>query len=202
MKDYLSTTAALAALCGLFLSGCATGSESNQPGSDESAPVTETLTQGTGAGQEDSSQQDPAADPSASCATADLDVTTGNVQGAAGSILVDVSFANASAHPCTLDGFPGVSLVGAGNGTQLGAPALREDVAGQPVTLAPGESAHSPLRISRAENYDAQACGLVPADGLRIYPPNQSESVFLPLESVSACEKEDVELVSVQPVTR
>ncbi|MGP5592185.1 DUF4232 domain-containing protein [Corynebacterium flavescens] len=212
MLTYLSSTPAralapaLAVACAVLLSGCASGNESSQSRETVTSVVTETPSQGAIPGkdtdQESSSQGEAHPDTSAACQTAGLSVTAGDTQGAAGSILLDVDFRNTSDNPCTLDGFPGVSLVGNNDGTQLGAPARREEISSEPVTLQPGESAHSPVRITRAENYDVQACSPVPADGLRVYPPNQTDSVFLPLDSVTGCESEDAELISVQPVIR
>ncbi|WP_080794503.1 DUF4232 domain-containing protein [Corynebacterium pacaense] len=139
----------------------------------------------------------PASGEPQPCATGGMDIGILSQQGAAGSMLFDIGFTNTAQQPCTLNGFPGVSLVGSGNGTQLGLPAVREGVPASEIELAPGATAYSPLRITRAENFND--CGLVPADGLRVYPPGQTESVYLPLDSVSACTAEG-ELLSVQPV--
>lgn len=145
-----------------------------------------------------------AADPAEPgiCPTGDLDVSVVSQQGAAGSLLYTLGFRNISETGCELSGFPGVSLVGHGDGTQIGAPAVREGVViAQMLPLAPGEALHADLRISRAEIHDPQVCGeVVEADGLRIYPPGNTESAFVPLEGVSGCSSEEVELLTVHPV--
>lgn len=135
------------------------------------------------------------------CATGDLTIAIAGEQGAAGSLIYNLGFNNAAENACTLTGFPGVSLVGEGTGTQLGAPAIREGANGATVTLNPGETGYASLRVSRAENLAPDACDLVVANGLRIYPPNQTTAAYAPVTEVSACSGSDIELLSVRPVT-
>ncbi|WP_367183063.1 DUF4232 domain-containing protein [uncultured Cellulomonas sp.] len=54
--------------------------------------------------------------------------------------------------PCTLQGWPGVSFVAEGDGTQLGAGTADPDRAGERPTITPdpGASARAPLSIARA----------------------------------------------------
>ena len=119
--------------------------------------------------------------------------------GAAGSRLPYVVLTNTGATSCTLQGWPGVSFVGDGNGTQLGAAGVLDYAAPHgTVTLAPGGTAHAPLRITVAENYDAAACDPVTADGLRIYPPGETHSLFIPNTDYTACRSSDIQLISVQ----
>lgn len=101
---------------------------------------------------------------------------------------------NASDQECTVQGYPGVSFVDAA-GTQLGAPADREGPAAPLVTLAPGASATADLRQTRAENYGPD-CGLTPAAGLRVYPPEATDSLILP-QTVSACTGASIVLMTV-----
>lgn len=134
------------------------------------------------------------------CPTSGLTIGVSNQQGAAGSMLMDLTFTNSGSSDCELYGFPGVSLVGTGDGSQLGAPATREDVPAETVELRPGDTATAALRITRAENFEEGSCGLVPADGLRIYPPGDTEAAFVELDSISGCGSENMELLSIKPV--
>ncbi|MGD7000970.1 DUF4232 domain-containing protein [Corynebacterium halotolerans] len=147
---------------------------------------------------EGSSGQPPPA--ATSCDTAALEISVVQQQGAAGSLLYTLGFRNVSDAKCSLHGFPGVSLVGFDNGTQLGQPAVREGEAAEPVLLAPDASGYASLRVTRAENFAAEACGIVPANGLRIYPPDQTAAAYLPLEGVNGCDSRDAELLSVRAV--
>lgn len=134
------------------------------------------------------------------CTTSELNISTGTQQGAAGSVLIDLNFTNAGSTDCTLYGFPGVSFVGMDNGTQIGAPAVREGDAFPAVTLGPGENTIAALKISRAENYDSDACSLQPVDGLRVYPPGETASAYLPLEGFNGCDNDGLELLTIKSV--
>ena len=134
------------------------------------------------------------------CTTSELNISTGTQQSAAGSVLIDLNFTNAGSTDCTLHGFPGVSFVGMDNGTQIGAPAVREGDAFPAVTLGPGENTIAALKISRAENYDSDACSLQPVDGLRVYPPGETASAYLPLEGFNGCDNDGLELLTIKSV--
>lgn len=120
---------------------------------------------------------------------------------AAGHTYPYLVLTNTGTAPCTLTGYPGVSFVGDGNGTQLGAAAARE-AGGVPVvtlTLAPSASAHSQLSIATAANYDAATCRPKQADGLRVYPPDQTQALFVATTAYTACQSTTVALLQVRP---
>ena len=93
-----------------------------------------------------------------------------------------------------MDGFPGVSYVDVA-GAQIGAPADRDGSASTLVSLAPGASTTTTLRQTNAQNYGAE-CLLVPAVGLRVYPPGATDSLVLPQE-IPACSAASVVLMTV-----
>lgn len=103
---------------------------------------------------------------------------------------------------CTVRGYPGVSFVGNGNGTQLGAAATREaaGITITTLTLAPGQSAHSQLSITVAGNYDPATCKPKAADGLRVYPPGETHSLFVASTTYSACQNASVVVMLVRPL--
>ncbi|MDN6795501.1 MAG: DUF4232 domain-containing protein [Propionibacterium sp.] len=106
---------------------------------------------------------------------------------------------NTGTETCTLTGYPGVSFVGDDNGTQLGASAGREgEDPARTVTLEPGGAAHSALRIVNVGNFDASACSPTQADGLRVYPPDQTEAIFVRTSDYTACADPDTSIISVQ----
>jgi hypothetical protein len=168
------------------------------------APVTSTASSsssssGAPAGTSGSASESGATVPP--CTTGDLDVSLAEAEGgaAAGSNYLLVQFRNTAAIACTLYGWPGVSLVGDGNGTQLGAPASRV----QPddrriVRIEPGKQATALLRVTQAGNY-GHSCDLVSADGFRIYVPDQTAAVFV-TRKTPACRKKGVELMEIAPV--
>lgn len=102
---------------------------------------------------------------------------------------------------CTLHGRPGVSFVGHGNGTQLGAAAdFDVSVATATVTLAPGAAAHAALKITVAQNYDASTCQPSAIDGLRVYPPGETHALFVASTDYTACLSASIHLMTVQAV--
>ncbi len=94
-----------------------------------------------------------------------------------------------------------MSFVGDGNGTQIGAAAdFDPSVAIATITLAPGASAHAPLKITIAENYDAAACQPSATDGLRVYPPGETHAMFIPSTDYTGCLDASVHLLTVQAI--
>lgn len=139
--------------------------------------------------------------PEGACATSQLSAEIANEQGAAGSLLVDIVLTNTSGEECTLTGFPGVSAVTGNDGTQLGPAALREtSTEAATVTLAPGAQARAGLKITNVGLLDAAACQPQDADGLRIYPPENTDSLYVAVPGLQACAGE-VDILSVQPIT-
>ncbi len=130
----------------------------------------------------------------------DLSLTAGAGAGA-GSRFPYIVFTNTGSSSCTLYGRPGVSFVGNGNGTQLGAAAdFDTSVPAATVTLAPGGSAHAPLKISVAQNYDATECQPSASDGLRVYAPGETHAQFIATTDYTACLNASVHLLTVQAV--
>jgi Domain of unknown function (DUF4232) len=134
------------------------------------------------------------------CATSALQVTQSAPDGYAGGFEVTIGFTNTSAAPCTLYGYPGVSLVSASH-AQIGLSAKRLATAPvKLVTLAPGATAAASVQIGDAVNFPSPACSPVKAAYLRIFPPNQTTSVYLPNTS-QTCAKQvpTLTVTAVQP---
>lgn len=135
------------------------------------------------------------------CLAAALRPATQKSGAAAGSVYLTIGLTNIGKTTCTLLGYPGVSIVGHGNGTQIGAPAQR-DTTKKPaaVSLAVGHSTTFVLRVSQAANYPTPDCSAVKADGFRIYPPGSTDAVYLADKGVTGCAKATVQLLTVGPV--
>ena len=132
------------------------------------------------------------------CPTRSLGLKLGLAQGAAGSTFQVIDFTNVSNASCTLYGYPGVSLAGGKPVTQIGlAAAESHATARKLVTLSPGAVANAVLQIAHAVNFPAARCGLVTADHLQIYPPNQTTPVYLHYTSQTCAKKVQVLTVSV-----
>ena len=115
----------------------------------------------------------------------------------------NLSFTNTSEIECTVTGPPStVSLVDAGTGQSIGAPAGAEDPGGlgnQTVLLAPGSTAVSILHLSQAGAYD---CPLVRVDQLAVSPPNWDvTSLVNTPNEIDGCNDPSIQLVKAGPIS-
>jgi Protein of unknown function (DUF4232) len=203
----LTTAAAAAAL---LLAACSPNQPENDASPGTGSPsVSEsgTATQPPASTAPSSSPADPptatpspsASAPAAGTAlckaatlTAAIDSTGG---GAAGSVNMQLRLTNRAPAACVIKGFPGVSLVADPSGEPIGAPAKRDDAqAASDVVLQPGQTGTAALRYKQAGNYTD--CTRTPAAGFRIYPPEDTSSVFL-AQPMEACSNAGIELLSV-----
>ena len=133
------------------------------------------------------------------CLIGELQVTFGQASGAAGSQEIPLVFTNTGTRSCVLHGYPGVSYVASQGGPQVGAAAERDGGTETPVTVAPGARATAAVRATVVQNYPAETCGPTPVAGFRVYPPDDTGSVFLPYPT-TGCSQTGVKQLSVQPV--
>jgi hypothetical protein len=113
-----------------------------------------------------------------------------------------MEFTNVSARVCSLYGYPGVSAYAGdqADGTQIGSAAAHDtSVRPRPVTLAPGQTAHSVLRVTSTETFEPTACAQVTAPELRVTPPDQVRPAFVPIH-LPACSRKGPEFMSVQAI--
>jgi hypothetical protein len=119
--------------------------------------------------------------------------------GGAGSQYRNLALRNTGSTACTLQGWPGVSFVGGGNGRQIGAAASLDRGSAHPtVTLAPGATAYAALRVVQAANLEPGACTEVRPDGFRVYPPGSKQALFVPSTDDQACTETSAQLLSVR----
>ncbi|GAA5105079.1 DUF4232 domain-containing protein [Haloechinothrix salitolerans] len=100
-------------------------------------------------------------------------------------------FTNVSGESCEIQGFPGVSYVAGDDGHQVGAAAYREGGKGDAVTLAAGDTAYAAVGFTQVGNYDPEDCQPTKVRGLRVYPPQETHSKFVPYER-TGCANEDL----------
>jgi hypothetical protein len=185
----LATAAAAAAL---LLTACGPGQPQPQ-GTTE--PGTSTASPSTSSAAPTTSATPTAAGP-ALCKAATLNAATDSTGGgAAGSVYMTLTLTNTGTDPCLLKGFPGVSLAADANGAPIGAPAKRDETTPvADVLLAPGQGGAAVLRYTQAGNYTD--CTIVPAAGYRIYPPEDTASLFL-AQPTQACSNEAIGLLTI-----
>ncbi|MEV8212620.1 DUF4232 domain-containing protein [Leifsonia sp. NPDC077715] len=189
----IAGTAGVALAVALAVTGCATPSSAPTTGSASASTTPSSSPRPTGTGTATATPID------GQCDTANLTGTIGKGGGgAAGSVEVTLVLTNNGSTQCSLQGWPGVSFVGDGNGTQLGKPADFDRSTPHPtVVLQPGGSAQAPLRITQALNYPEADCGPKPADGFRVYPPGSTASLFVKDADFTACTSDTIGLLQV-----
>jgi len=135
------------------------------------------------------------------CHTGALTLSLGAGEGAAGTAYVPLVFKNVSGRTCTLFGFPGVSWVAGDDGHQVNVPFARTGAAKSTVTLAAGAVAHATLATHDVGFYDVAQCKPVSVRGLRVYPPDETKSIFVPL-ATKACSVNGVNNGTVAPIAK
>ena len=171
-----------------------TPAPSSPPGTDTDAAPAPGASDGDGSGGDDAADS--------RCHTSELEVTLAGGDAGAGSQYLTLDFRNISDRDCTVSGYPGVSLVGDGNGTQIGAPAERDGSTsgGGPVPLTPGASAVAQLQVAQPENY-GDRCTVTAADGLRIYPPDELDATYLAAPNLRGCLNDDLSTLRIRALS-
>ncbi len=218
-REAIMTMCGAAGVAALLLTaGCSADAAGS--GGDESTSATPSATMTTSESQNPSATESPAQESSEPSETDDGDDggAGGSASGRcespelAGSLLPEeggagaghyevwIVLKNEAPEACTLQGWPGVSFVGDGDGEQIGAAAeFDRSSPHETVTLEPGASARALVRVSQAANYGDE-CGETPADGLRVYPPGEKRSLFVRNDQLelTACADIDDPLLEVQ----
>lgn len=125
----------------------------------------------------------PADTASPKCVTAQLRLDKG-VGGPVGGDWF-LRFINSSSRTCVLQGFPEVSQTNGPSGDPVGEPAVRDEgpqaPKPAPVTLAPGGAAQFEFITYPKQIND---CAALRTTTLRVYPPDNTESLWLPWDNL------------------
>jgi hypothetical protein len=135
------------------------------------------------------------------CTTVELAASLGEGGAGAGSVYRPLIFTNTGSHPCELRGFPGVSYVAGDDGHQVGPAAAMSGERGDQVPIPPGGTAQAQLQLVNVQNYDPADCQPVPVRGLRVYPPGDTVSLFVPLDGTGCGRTPPGNQLSVRTVT-
>ncbi|NYI88254.1 hypothetical protein HNR02_001577 [Amycolatopsis endophytica] len=137
------------------------------------------------------------------CKSGDLKLTMGQGDAGAGTVYRPLIFTNVSDHPCVIQGFPGVSYVAGEDGHQVGAPAVRKGEKGGAFTLNNGDTAYAEIGFVNVQNYDTVTCQPQQVRGLRIYPPQETASMFVELPTTGcASDKIPGEQLTVKTIEK
>ncbi|HTX84569.1 MAG TPA: DUF4232 domain-containing protein, partial [Streptosporangiaceae bacterium] len=142
----------------------------------------------------------PASSGTSQCTTADLRLTVGASNGAAGTIYYPLDFTNASSSACTMYGYPGVAFVSSPGGSQVGAAAGRSSTTPALVTLEPAATAHATLAVSDVLIGNNCVGHQVQVSWVQVYPPDQYSALFAPL-SRQGCADQSLVTMHVNTVS-
>lgn len=187
------TLAATGAALIAAVAGCGEGTEVADSGSvaTESPSSGTSSTPPTTTSSSSSDSKPDAGEKLDLCESEDLSLALGRGGAAAGTQHKPLQFTNTGTEPCIIQGFPGVSYVAGGDGYQVGPAAYRDGEEGAPITLNTGDTAHAPLGFVQVRNYEPAVCEPQQIRGLRVYPPQETESMFLEYES-TGCASEEI----------
>jgi hypothetical protein len=186
-------------LAGVIAAGCSSGPGAKKAASAPRITATTSSTPATSTTPPtDATSTTPSATGSGACTSSQLTAAVGNGQGAAGTEIETLVFSNTGASACSLQGYAGVSFVGA-DGVQLGAPAVRQGSSAPPlVSLAPGQTTSATFAFPDSSNICGN--GGTPALGVRVYPPNQTAALFAPFTGAAVCPDSPTGTFTVGPI--
>ncbi|RSN20976.1 hypothetical protein DMC63_12085 [Streptomyces sp. WAC 05977] len=192
----------------LLLSAC--GAEPAPVAQNTSASPSSSAPDTSAAPSASSSSPAPAPQPAQSpapapkndglCKAGDVKLSIKDGDAAAGTVYRKLVITNSSGHPCTIQGFPGVSYVTGADGHQVGEAAYRDGAKGAPVQLANGESAVADVGFVNVRNYDEAVCKPTETRGLRVYLPQETASNFVPVQGLGCAGKIPGNQLTVQTV--
>lgn len=199
----ITTTRRLAAAgiagAALLLAGCSSGTDEVNGGTPAASGAPTTAAPATAS---TTAATSPSGEGSLNCPTASLRITLGDGDAGAGSSYRPLLFTNTGGSTCQLRGFPGVSYVTGDDGQQVGPAAAMSGERGGEVRLVPGGSAAARLQLVDVQNFDAATCRPTPVRGLRVYPPGNTQSAFVPFGTTGcAAEQLPGNQLSVQTMT-
>lgn len=187
--------AALAGLClgGLVLAACSTGSTASpkhtattSTTSTSTTPSTTTSTSTSTSTNSSSGSSTTTTVPGGSrCMSPGLSASFVGSNGAAGTIEATLALKNVSSASCTLDGYPGLGLLGPGN-TALPTNVVRKghfnftSMSPSTVMLASGQSAYFNIGYSDVPSGTQASCPT--SVSLLVTPPNSYSSLTIPAQ--------------------
>ncbi len=131
----------------------------------------------------------------AECTRADLSAAYKGGDAAMSHVYGRIVLRNTSDAACWVKGYGGLSYVGGGDGTQVGAPADRTPSATPRTVLQPGEKVRSAVAETSTGPYSAQQCRPTPVDGFRVYVPDETRSIYVP-HKTTGCANATIHLLA------
>lgn len=129
------------------------------------------------------------------CGNADLRASYHARDAGAGHRYGVIALTNVSDQACVTRGYGGLSYVGHGDGTQIGAAATRTRSRALTVVVEPGRRVRSVVDEAVAQNYPRRRCHPRHVDGFRVYVPDATRSQYVE-HPTTGCASSRVHLVS------
>jgi hypothetical protein len=128
------------------------------------------------------------------CTNDQLVATYKHVDAAMSHVYGRIVLKNVSDQTCWVSGYGGLSYVGGGDGTQVGAPADRTPSRKPKTAVPPGHKVRSPVVETSAAPYPKNKCKPTPVDGFRVYVPDETRSQFV-AHPTTGCKNPEVHLL-------
>jgi hypothetical protein len=135
------------------------------------------------------------------CTNADLTASYHGGDAAMSHVYGRIVLRNTSDHACVTGGYGGLSYVGHGDGTQIGAAADRDPGTVHLYVLEPGQRVHSAVSETSYAPYPKKKCHPEHVDGFRVYVPDATKSQFIE-HPTTGCANPAVHLLSHKPYRR
>jgi hypothetical protein len=129
------------------------------------------------------------------CTKVDLSAKYKPTDAAMSHVFGRIILHNISDGPCFVQGYGGLSYVGHGNGTQIGAPADRTPSKAPRTVLQPGDKVRSAVSETSVAPYPKQLCRPTKVDGFRVYAPDETHSFFI-AHPTTGCANPKVHLLT------
>jgi hypothetical protein len=130
----------------------------------------------------------------AECTKANLSAKYKGGDAATSHVYGQIVLRNTSEKTCYVKGYGGLSYVGKGNGTQIGAAADRTPSATPKTVLKPGDKVRSAIVETSFAPYPKKECRPTKVDGFRVYVPDETRSIFIE-HPTTGCANPEVHLL-------
>jgi len=184
----------------LILAACGSSTTSQKNSSNSKPKSSESKSSQKASSSKSSDNASKNSGTLTSCTTDQLAASLAEPSGAAGATYYQLRLKNVSTHACTVYGYPGVSLVQAATGPQIGRSAIRQPATEKTLTLQPGQFAEASFGVEVAQNYSPATCQLTKAGGVLVYPPNQRLALYISTPGMYGCASRSVKLLTVWPL--
>ncbi|NYD43376.1 DUF4232 domain-containing protein [Nocardioides panaciterrulae] len=137
----------------------------------------------------------------AECTNAELTASYHRTDAGMNHVYGRIVLRNTSDHACTVRGYGGLSFVGHGDGTQIGAAAQRTPSRVRTIVVRPGQRVVSEVAQGRTAPYPKRRCHPTHVDGFRVYLPDETRAQYVP-HPTRGCRNPHVHLLAHQAYRR